>query len=313
MFSVMDDSIGFRFITRTLSQDYHVFYDGGRKVLSDETDFAPIREMGYIVPEEGPCAVLFTRNGKIFLVASGMERGKMDKAGRPIRFSFCKIYQGAGQDFQERSWGAFKRLAKSWEEAEETISEEREPPILRISLGEKADWQGKNVPVENIDFDEANFTEWLEHLLRATGRPFNTYRGEGRWSRLEFFAQYLWPDDGYLFKWTKADDVVSCRPIGEASVQRFENRQQVVRRRIGNDENPLAQIAGTLVRNGRDLGKGILHNVRHPRMPFLESLQEIIDDIKRLERKYPSHFLTVKSYIDEAIKSLDKAKQEAAR
>ena len=63
----MDDNIEFRFITRTFSEDYVVLCENGRRQLNDIDEFAPIRKIGNIIPEEGLCAVLFERNEKIFL------------------------------------------------------------------------------------------------------------------------------------------------------------------------------------------------------------------------------------------------------
>ena len=155
----MNDGIEFRFVTRTLSEDYRVFYDNGRKQLGDIEEFAPVRKIGSIIPEEGPCAVLFEQDGKIFLAVSGMRRGQKDKAGRPIRFSFCRIYQKNNQTYRERAWNAFARIITDWEAAENEISEDRQPPLIKIIPVTRASGSYG----EDVEFDEKEFMDWLEN------------------------------------------------------------------------------------------------------------------------------------------------------
>lgn len=61
-----------------------------------------------------------------------MRRGKNDKAGRPIRFSFCKIYQSNNQNNRERAWNAFVKIITEWEAAENEISDDKQPSLIKI-------------------------------------------------------------------------------------------------------------------------------------------------------------------------------------
>lgn len=316
MFSAMDDSIKFRFITRTLTQDYRVFCDGGKRVLSDAEDFAPIRKMGRIVPEDGPCAVLFMRNGKIFLAVSGMDRGKMDKAGRPIRFSFCRIYQDVNPRSMNLAWGAFKRIIEDWDNAVEEISEERKQPILRISVGEEKDeWQRKNVPVENVNFDEAYFMKWLEGPLGETERPFNTYR-EGRWSRPKFFDQCLWPDDGYIFKWTKADDIIICQPVGESASQIHHEKQHNSLADVWKATGKIVKtvVEGVVLERAKECSD--MDSIGYRTNNLSEELREVINWLTELEEKYQLHSrstISIFNLIEAAKINLNEAVREAVR
>ncbi|MBQ9565104.1 MAG: hypothetical protein IJU98_05905 [Synergistaceae bacterium] len=211
----MDDSLKFRFVTRTLSEDYRVYADGGARLLSDRSEFEPLRQRGGIVPEEGPCVVLFeepagsglSAEGGIFLVASGMRRPSRDVAGRPIRFSFCQIFEPRRKG-RERAWSAFERLTTDWEEAER----EAGSLIREIPRGEQGALLG-----EDVRFDQESFTRWLQRErpqrtgLRSAafqvcrgGETFPAKQGEG-------YLYPLWPAAGCLLRWTFQSGDVKCQ------------------------------------------------------------------------------------------------------
>ena len=159
----VNDRIEFRFVTRTLTDDYHVFgMEGRRDVvwgvkenrLPDEDEFAPLRKAGDIDPELGPCAVLFEHGKKIYLVVSGMNRGEKDRAGRVKRFSFCQIFDRADK---AKAYAAFSRIITSFPDAEAKMRELiREVPVVI------EDWQGNEKPSEEIEFRQQEFMDWLQ-------------------------------------------------------------------------------------------------------------------------------------------------------
>ena len=101
----MNIDLTFRFVTRTLTEDYRVFGNGGSETYSDSAEFEPLRKKGRIIPEDGPCAVLWEESQLIFLTVSAMQRGTKDFANRPIRFSFCEIFTD-----RREAWTAFTRI-----------------------------------------------------------------------------------------------------------------------------------------------------------------------------------------------------------
>ena len=161
----VNDKIEFRFVTRTLTDDYHVFgMEGRRDVvwgvkenrLPDEDEFAPLRKVGDIDPELGPCAVLFEHGEKVYLVVSGMNRGEKDRAGRIKRFSFCQIFDDTETD-KAKAYAAFDRIVTSFPDAEAKMRELiREVPVVT------KDWQGNEKPSEEIEFRQQDFIDWLQ-------------------------------------------------------------------------------------------------------------------------------------------------------
>lgn len=68
---IMDTNITFRFVTRTCNEAYRIFSSGGNKTHSD-SEFEPLRRKGRIIPEEGPCAVMWEESSLIFLTVSAI-------------------------------------------------------------------------------------------------------------------------------------------------------------------------------------------------------------------------------------------------
>ena len=213
----MNDKIKFRFVTRTLSEDFRVFYydNGFIKQLDDNTEFAPMRSKGDIIPEEGPCVVLYEQDNKIFLIVSSMSRRTDDRAGRPIRFSFCRIYQHAKEDYS-KALGAFTKIIGNWEAAEDMIDEKRIPPLLKtipVMRSIKFDNFEKKIPGENVEFDETTFISWLES--EPVSGEFKRCR-QGKWTLAEFINNKLIPEEKFIFKWEKSTGFIDCmREAGE--------------------------------------------------------------------------------------------------
>lgn len=179
----MNDNIEFRFVTRTLREDYRVYADDGSAVYSDQTEFAPFRQKCSIIPEDGGCAALFEENAKKFLVVSALSSGRKDFAGRPIRFSFCKI-------FQERagSFASFIRVVTQWEKVEAKIQE---------LFHEKAD---------GVSFEHEKFIDWLQ-AEKLDAPSFETCKhGDVRGVR-----DVMWPSQGCVIKWLHSEpDEIFC-------------------------------------------------------------------------------------------------------
>lgn len=178
-----DKNIQFRFVTRTKFQDYRVFINGGRDTLSNREGFRPLRQYAYV--EEGrPCAALFERSGKIYLLASSLSRGKVDERGRGITFSFCWIFQNT--KYRQHARYAFIRLIDHWEEAEDWLNEN----IYDINEGSKN---------EGVELDESAFEKWLLADFRVNNEArFNPVSSET--IPLETFrANYVLPKVGYIY------------------------------------------------------------------------------------------------------------------
>ena len=207
----MNTALTFRFVTRTLSEDYRVFGNGGRETYSDSTEFEPLRKKGRIIPEEGPCAVLWEEASLIFLTVSSMHRGVKDIANRPIRFSFCEIFTD-----RAKAWRAFTRIISDFDEAEK---------LMQSLIHEKrrADNSG-----EDIDFMQEKFISWLQNGCDDGGefspcREGDVMTREGRtWPK-------VWPHEGLLLKWRKTeDDEIACEQVKgyAAKTQHLANPQQ---------------------------------------------------------------------------------------
>ena len=200
----MNTDIKFRFVTRTLSEDYRVFYDSGRKQLGDLEEFAPLRHKGRIIPEEGTALAVFEEGGKIFLVVSGMKFGNRDRAGRAIRFSFCQIFEGNSPEEREKAFSAFSLLISSM-----PAVQEKAKGLLQEIPKTKTDLQGHETLSEDVSFKQDEFMA----LLQA-GRKRNL-----KFKRASDGQSYpaggcVWPANGCLLKWIETDpDIITCCKI----------------------------------------------------------------------------------------------------
>ncbi len=188
----MNDSIDFRFVTRTLNEDYHVYSDDGRIILSDQMEFAPLRKKCAIMSEEGRCSALFEDNAKIFLVASGLSADRKDIAGRSIRFSFCKIFQCSGLQDRENSYAAFIRLVTQWENTE-----------LKLQSLFRENEKG-------VYFDQKSFMTWLQAERQSIMNFRISKHGDVHRPDSE-----IWPSKGCMLKWLfrEADEIFCMRLI----------------------------------------------------------------------------------------------------
>lgn len=276
----MNDNIDFRFITRTFSEDYVVLCDNGKRQLTDIEEFAPIRKIGNIIPEEGPCAVLFERNAKIFFAVSGMRRGKIDNAGRPIRFSFCKIYQTNDQNDKERAYNAFVKIITDWNAAEDAIREERRPPLIKIIPAARTSSDTEYA----IEFDELSFMDLLEN---GNSRIYDIdfidfeYRSDGKFSTDEFTKSFIWPRNGFIFKWTKFDGYVECLLSGDRTsfdFNDFNNNKNANNYDYENNYNTDVAWGGVI-----NAGKKILGGVGQMIAAAAEAKSTINNSIKNLQ------------------------------
>ena len=286
----MNDSIEFRFITRTLSEDYKLLCENGNKRLDDIEEFAPIRKTGNIIPEEGPCAVIYEKDEKIFLAVSGMRRGKNDKAGRPIRFSFCKIYQRNNQNYRERAWNAFVKIITEWEAAENEISEDKQPSLIKILPVTRS----SGIHGENLEFDERGFIDWLEN---SSSRIFDiefSFVNKGRWSEADFVKSQVWPHEGYIIKWNKTDEIAECMLSGDYSKQQNEHEAYVRSSTPATGNITLKNIRDIAVR-GVDIARGMAGFLdvaisAQPQSIVEQDRNKILGDIEILSQK---HYLTM--------------------
>lgn len=151
------ESTGFRFYTRTRSEDYRVFADEGRE-LRNKNDFLRLRnDIAGCSNEDDEGAAVFEDRGMIHLVAFGFMRGDMDRGNRTKRFSFCRVYPKS----QARlALNALARIAEDWDgTAEFANSLIEEVPVMRKT--EFEDFKGKERRSEDVRFDRVRFLQWL--------------------------------------------------------------------------------------------------------------------------------------------------------
>lgn len=151
---IVDDSIEFRFQTRTLSEDYRVFADGGEQTLNYAEEFEPLERVAGVESDDERSAVVFEDDGSVYVSAFGLKRNAFDRARREIRFSFCLILPSSEKRAAMR---AFSRLVKEWDETGEEVSKLiREIPVPR------KDWKGRDTHGEDVRFSyQAFYDNWL--------------------------------------------------------------------------------------------------------------------------------------------------------
>lgn len=148
----MSDDVKFLFQTRTTSEDYRVLEDDGSTMIPYE-EFKPFYVKAEIENEDEQSAIIFENDGRIYTVAFGLRLGKLDRAGREIRFSFCvSLTEGE----KRTAMRIFSRVVKEWSNTAETVSGLiREIPVSR------KDWKGRDVRGEDVRFDHNKFLRWL--------------------------------------------------------------------------------------------------------------------------------------------------------
>ena len=188
---IMDTNITFRFVTRTRDEDYRIFSSGGNKTHSD-SEFEPLSRKGRIIPEEGPCAVMWEESSLIFLTVSSMQRDAKDRANRPIRFSFCEIFTD-----RVKAWTAFTRIISDFSGAENVVRSLIHEPTTG----------------EDIDFMQEKFISWLQE--KSCGQvTFQTCREGDVITRDGDTWLAVWPPEGLLLRWCKTeDDEISCERV----------------------------------------------------------------------------------------------------
>ncbi len=157
------ESTGFRFYTRTRSEDYRVFADEGRE-LRNKNDFLRLRKIAGCRNDDDEGAAVFVDREMIQLVAFGFLRGELDRANRDKRFSFCRVYPKSQAG---AALNALARIAEDWDGTTEFAdSLIEEVPVMRKT--EFEDFKGREKHSEDVRFDRVRFFQWLDKL---TGSP----------------------------------------------------------------------------------------------------------------------------------------------
>mgnify|MGYP006916132771 CR=1 FL=1 len=182
----MNCDIDFRFVTRTLKDDYHVYANSGEQVLSDSIEFAPLRKKCGILPEDGGCTAIFEEDDKIFFVVSSVNSGRKDFAGRSIRFSFCKIFQSSHE--KKEAYSSFIKIITQWENMQTEIQK---------LFCEKD---------QSVFFDEKEFINWLQDGTLPRNNLEICKHGDVR--RVD---ENIWPLKNCILKWFLSEnDEIFC-------------------------------------------------------------------------------------------------------
>ena len=182
----MNCDIDFRFVTRTLKDDYHVYANSGEQVLSDPIEFAPLRKKCGILSEDGGCAAIFEENNQIFLVVSGIDSGRKDFAGRYIRFSFCKIFQSKNK--KNEAYKSFIKIIVQWENMQTEIQK-----LIREQE-------------QGVCFEQETFMNWLQNE-NYLDKDFEICR-HGDVRRI---YENTWPSKNCILKWLLSEnDEIFC-------------------------------------------------------------------------------------------------------
>ena len=151
------ESTGFRFYTRTRSEDYRVFADEGRE-LRNKNDFLRLRKIAGCRNDDDEGAAVFAEGEMIQLVAFGFMRGDLDRGNRRKRFSFCRVYPKSQAG---AALNALARIAEDWDgTAEFADSLIEEVPVMRKTDFE--DFKGREKRSEDVRFDRVRFLQWLD-------------------------------------------------------------------------------------------------------------------------------------------------------
>lgn len=193
----MNTSIEFRFVTATVNVDYHVYCDNGNRILKDAEEFDPIKEIGNFFLDEGSCSVLFEDNGKIYLIATNLQRGNKDFVGRPLVFSFCWILQGNNIEYKKEAWSAFSKIILSWNEVERKMQS-----LIEEEPFKKKDSKGRDIYSERINFNQEKFMEWLE-ISDTYIANFDNKISCGVVKEFSKSASAFWPPARHILKWEK--------------------------------------------------------------------------------------------------------------
>ena len=211
-------SANFIFVTRSESQDYRVFVNGGADILSDG-DFSPLRKKGHISPEGHPCASIYEENTECYVIASGLKRNANISRNGTNTFTFCWIIPSSEKI---KAYSVFAKIIREWDSLEKKINEEgliKEIPWeIKNEVGEPVEWG------ENINFNENELMEWLSpHKNEDVAFVSMDYTaGSIVELSVEDNDNAIWPPKGFIFKWEREEDNCSipfpliCLPKDES-------------------------------------------------------------------------------------------------
>lgn len=182
------ESTGFRFYTRTRSEDYRVFADEGRE-LRNKNDFLRLRDaIAGCSNEDDEGAAVFEDRGMIHLVAFGFMRGDLDRGNRTKRFSFCRVYPKSQAG---AALNALARIAEDWDgTAEFADSLIEEIPVMRKTDFE--DFKGREKRSEDVRFDCNRFFKWLDTPAGSPVTPANVSAFKAG-EMLRYYAGEIFP------------------------------------------------------------------------------------------------------------------------
>lgn len=148
----MNDGIIFMFHTRTTSEDYRVFENDGANVIPYE-EFEQFYVKAEIENEDEKSAIIFSDGGTIYTAAFGLRTGRLDIAGREIRFSFCA---GLPEGKTGAAMRIFSRVISEWDNTASTVSK-----LIQEIPTTRRDWKDREKRGEDVRFDYGKFLHWL--------------------------------------------------------------------------------------------------------------------------------------------------------
>ena len=172
---------GFIFRTRTFEKDYIVLSGGGVPAgIEEEKFFDETFRAAGINGTEDPAAGLCNFEEKYCVLCAGLQTGNNDKAGRPIRFSFCCVFPKNESDF---ALATLNNIINKWENAERKLNFFINQELYQAN---------------EIKFDHENFIKWLNDELPKQETAPKTEITERKLAKF--------PAKNHFVKWEKETD-----------------------------------------------------------------------------------------------------------
>ena len=171
----------FMFLTRSYDEGFRVFTGSGAK--ADEAaakNFDEAMTYSGVKDSSLSCAVMFKKNGNVYVLARSMDTGRKDKNTRNIMFTFCIVLDEHDGDSARK---IFSHLAERWGECE---------AFMRECLGEKFAHEKFQSFLENYPLNVAMPSKnYVLRSVSGSAPELNYVRPSGMKRHIRFAALYM--------------------------------------------------------------------------------------------------------------------------